>query len=484
MNAKQFALPTLTLAIALPAFAQDKIMTPPPAPAASAGLLNDFLRNQSPAFTDWDIGGQVRGRFEAKSGSAVAGVPGALDFSRATPDNNYFLLREKFHADWKPLSWINIFTEGRDSSSWDDRRRPEPDEDSLDLHQAYLALGNVREFPLSAKIGRQELAYGDERLVGAFDWNNIGRVFDAAKLRFENDTFWVDTFAGRVVLANDGEFNVANDYDWFSGVYASTKTLIPKQETQLYFLARNTGDKSPFATTGSPQAGGPPERDIYTAGLRFKSSPGQFGGWDYDAELAGQFGNFYDTTLARNLQHEAFAGHVAGGYSWKDAWSAPRLGLEYNFASGDSDSSDGTHGTFENLFPTNHKYYGFMDFASWQNVHNVRFTTSAKPAKKLTFTVDFHLFWLADTDDSFYAVSGARRGGLAATPGTGYGINPSYDSFVGSEIDLIATYAIKPYAAAQVGYGHFFRGDYVKQSLSVTGSKDADWFYAQLAFNF
>jgi hypothetical protein len=37
---------------------------------------------------------------------------------------------------------------------------------------------------------------------------------------------------------------------------------------------------------------------------------------------------------------------------------------------------------------------------------------------------------------------------------------------------------------AQLGYGHFFRGDYVKGSLAATGSKDADWFYAQLTFNF
>ena len=62
------------------------------------------------------------------------------------------------------------------------------------MHQAYLVLGNAKQFPISAKVGRQELSYGDERLVGAFDWNNIGRVFDAAKLRYENDTLWVDAF--------------------------------------------------------------------------------------------------------------------------------------------------------------------------------------------------------------------------------------------------------------------------------------------------
>jgi len=470
-----FGLLALTTGIQVLA-QQSASPAPVSSPAVSGGLLNDYLREQASGFNAWDIGGQARARFEAKSGFAVPGVTGAVDFSEATPDNNYWLLREKFHVGWKPTSWVNLFAEGRDSSSWNDQRTPEPEEDSIDLHQAFIALGNTKEFPVSAKIGRQELSYGDERLVGAFDWNNIGRVFDAAKLRFENDTFWVDAFAGRVVLANDGEFNVANDYDWFSGVYASTRTLIPKQETQIYFLARNTGPQSPTATTGIPQAGGPGARDIYTPGLRFKSLPDQFAGWDYDAELAGQFGRFVAT--GKSLDHGAFAAHVAGGYSWKDAWGKPRLGLEYNFASGDNNPTDGKHGTFENLFPTNHKFYGFMDFVSWQNIHNARLTASAKPAKGLTLTADYHLFWLADTADSFYGAAGAPRNT------GGYGLKPANDSFVGSELDLIATYAIKTYATAQIGYGHFFVGDYVQQSLASTGSKDADWFYAQLAFNF
>jgi len=31
----------------------------------------------------------------------------------------------------------------------------------------------------NATIGRQTLAYGDERLIGTSDWNNFGRTFDA-----------------------------------------------------------------------------------------------------------------------------------------------------------------------------------------------------------------------------------------------------------------------------------------------------------------
>lgn len=450
---------------------------------ASAGLLNDWLRGESAAFTNWDFGGQFRFRFEHKEKFAAPGRPGAVDFRRSggDDDNTYWLTREKIHAGLSPANWFSAFAEGRNSTSAGDDRNPNPESDEFDLHQAFVRLGDASQFPLTLKAGRQELLYGDERLIGASDWGNVGRVFDAAKLRYETSDVWVDAFVSRVVMVRDNHFNEANDYDFFSGIYASTKTLIPKQETQLYFLARNVGKNSPIAIGSGlpPLLTGASPRDIYTIGLRVKSLPGEFHGWDYEAELAGQFGRFQMTAVSPSLDHEAFAAHVAGGYTWAKTWGSPRLGLEYNYASGDSDPTDNKHGTFDNIFPTNHKFYGCMDFVSWQNIHNARLATSLKPFPKLTLTADYHAFWLADARDSFYQVSGAPRNA------GGYGVNPSSGSYVGSEIDCIATYSIKPYGAVQAGYGHFFVADYVKNSLAdVAGAADTNFVYAQMTFNF
>ena len=57
---------------------------------------------------------------------------------------------------------------------------------------------------------------------------------------------------------------------------------------------------------------------------------------------------------------------------------------------------------------------------------------------QVTFAVEGHLFWLADTADNLYNVGGAARG-AGANP-NGFGRNPSYSSFVGSEVDVIAGY--------------------------------------------
>src|SRR2546430_571193 len=312
-----------------------------------AGLMNDWLRSESDFFKSWDIGGQFRAREEHKEYFAAAGQAGAVDFRKVggDPDYTYLLLRERVHWGYQPCPWFTAFVEGRGSSSTGDDRNPNAESDGpFDLRQAYVSLGDAKEFPLMAKVGRQELSYGDERLVGAFDWNNLGRVFDAAKVRFETKDFWVDGFVGRVVLADDNNFDTSNDYEYLSGVYASTRTLIPQQETQLYFLARNAGTGSLTANAGAaPQAGGASPRDIYTFGLRVKSLPKQFGGWDYEAEIARQFGRFKETAVSVSLDQEALGAHGARGLNPTTAVGAPPVRVEHKYTSGGHDPDDDKH---------------------------------------------------------------------------------------------------------------------------------------------
>jgi hypothetical protein len=86
-----------------------------------------------------------------------------------------------------------------------------------------------------------------------------------------------------------------------------------------------------------------------------------------------------------------------------------------------------------------------------------------------------------NTHDAFYNVAGSPR--LTG----GYGINPTCNSFVGTELDAIAGYAVTRFAQLEVGFGHFFTGDYIRQSLAsggVGGAKDANYLYVQTTINF
>ena len=148
----------------------------------NAGLLHSWLGKDSPQVKAWEVGGQGRARYEVKEN---AGSFPNNDFIRSGVENNnsYFLRREKIHVGYQQ-NWFSVFVEGRDSSTTGDGRNPNPEADLFDLQQAFLSLGDPQAFPLTWKIGRQEMVYGDERFIGRSDWNNMGRVFDAARMSY------------------------------------------------------------------------------------------------------------------------------------------------------------------------------------------------------------------------------------------------------------------------------------------------------------
>jgi hypothetical protein len=485
----------VALGASAPALAQ---YAPPPPTQPFPGFLNEYLRKQDPYYANWDISGSARFRYEVRENAL--GLPPNNDWRKTgfDNDNSYFSDKILAHVGYT-AKWWSVYVEGRSSSTTGDDRSwngaipgtggagPESD-GPVDLHQAYVTIGNHKEFPVSAKIGRQELIYGDERLVGAFGWNNIGRVFDAARLRWQNAWFAAEAFTGKIVLPDDNSFNVWNDYNLFSGVHVSTRQ-VPKMLSEFYFFSRNDGVGS--ASAQNPvsfppfQAAAPVARDIYTLGARFKSGTNEFGNFDFTAEGAYQFGNWKPTLTGSRQEHHAYAFMGNAGYTFGETFGTPRLALEYSYASGDGSATDNQHETFDNLYPTNHKFYGYADYFSWQNLHDARAIFQIKPHPRVSVAVEGHLFWLADTADSLYNVGGAARAGGGVGTGTGFNRNPSYDSFVGSELDVIAGFAVNKFAMLEAGYGHFFTGDYIDQSWkSAGGSADSDWFYIQTIIRF
>ena len=466
--------------------------TPPPSPFK--GFINQYLASL-PGYTNhWDIGGTDRERYVAYEGYGIAGKAGSVDFRDhgASVDNQYLLSRIRLHVGYSD-EWWSAYVEGQSSWAAGDHRAAYanapavagtskiigygPESDTIDLHQAYVALGNLQEFPLSLKVGRQELSYGDERLIGAFDWNNIGRAFDAAKARWQQSWGNVDFFTGMPVVPRDEQFDMPNNYDWLSGAYA-TITKIPKTVLDLYFLARNAS-RAAINDYSDPQFPQPTARDIYTIGGRLQSKPGELHGFDYTLEGAYQFGDFAASATSKRLTQDAYMFVALGGYTFADGWGKPRVGAEFDYASGDDNSTDGTHGTFDNLFPTNHKFFGGMDLFSRQNIQDLGVNFSFKPTQRLSAAIMGNAFWLADTSDYLYNVGGAPR-----TTG-GYGIHPGYNSFVGEEISAVAGYAVTKFAQVEAGYGHFFAGDYINQSQAGNGGRrDADWVYVQTTIKF
>jgi len=385
------------------------------------------------------------------------------DGADSLTDDSWLLQRARLGAKITASDLLSFYVQGQSSFEIDSDRPNIPGalgaegDDPIDLRQAYIKIGSKE---LNVTVGRQVLAYGDERLVGSFDWNNIGRTFDAVKLHYENALSSLDVFVSSVVVPDKDEFNQSDLFDGnetgrnqiLSGIYFSSK-LIPVQTTDLYA----------FELHEEAAAG---DTDFVTLGTRIKADPTKLGGFEYETEMAIQFGDVKGKDLA------AFAGHWGLGYTMLETAWKPRLGVEYNFATGDDNAADGDVNTFQNLFPTNHKFYGFMDVFSWQNMHNPAVSFSVQPSKTVKLQLDYHAFFLAETGDAWYRANGVTQ----VRP-----VKSSASNFVGTELDFTASWKPTKHFGLLAGYSRFFSGDYAK---ATGASDDADFAYVQATIDF
>ena len=114
-----------------------------------------------------------------------------------------------------------------------------------------------------------------------------------------------------------------------------------------------------------------------------------------DATMEGyyQFGEIADQSMGgctgRCLDIEAYAFHIDGGLTLPVPM-APRLSAEYNTASGEV-AGDGKFGGFDQLYPTNHIHFGYMDRMSWKNMNHYAFGLQLRPNKDSHFEVTGHI---------------------------------------------------------------------------------------------
>ncbi len=485
------------------------------------GYVNEYARNADAYMNLWDFGINVRERYEFKDGAGFTYSGQNADFRLTgnglnNDNHNKYPLTRLMPRVGYTAKWYAFLLEGRSSSSAGDERgdqraaadatKPgralaENDRD-LNLHQAYFFLGNHKEFPVSLKIGRQELVYGDQRTLGHFRWNNNARTFDAVKIRWQNPLFGVDLFSGGLVYNDNHNFNRSHiNVDHFSGAYFNFPTLSTDNVVEAFIYSRNVTRDSAFVNVdaaGNPYAGvaapfrNPAKQDLYTTGLRIKSKPNAYGPWDGGVELMHQFGNRAATgptalsaavANAVRLRQRAYSAIVQGGYTFTESTWQHRLGVTYSFASGDRNATDQTSQTFQNLFATTHLFYGYMDLNSLQNLHDVRLAYSFKPRSNMSVALETHSHFLARKSDGWYNVAGVARAGGTANAGNGYAISPNFSRNIGTEVDAVFGWHFIPSTQLEVGASHYYRGDYIKQSLGTLGSKDASYTYLQLTLS-
>lgn len=395
------------------------------------------------------IGGEYRVRPEGPTG---IGFTSSNDF--------YFLDRLRVKVGIKPKDWLLFYGEVQDARIFFNHHIPNanPYEDKWTLWQAYSQVGSSETGWVNALAGRQVLRFGDERVIGPSEWLNVGRTFNVARVDLHHPGYQVSVFASSVVPGDNSDLHNAFPGNNLYGVYGSFQNIVPKADFEPYVLWRVAPSNAEF-----PETLNRGHLNEVTLGLHWKGElPAAF---DYDTEFDGQTGSLGPSSIA------AWAGYASLGKTFRKAAAAPHVFLEGNYASGTKNPKGRDWNTFDQIYPSNHDKLGFADLVGRRNLVQFRAGVEEEPTKKWKLKQQFESYWLATSNDNFYASSGAIS--VAAHPGA--------SRHIGNEFDAVAEYEVNKGLNFGFGYARMFAGQFLNQT---TQGHDYSYPYAYFEYNF
>ncbi len=382
---------------------------------------------------------------------------GGIGFKFDNSDTD-LVSRLRFNMQIRPSNWLRLFVQAQDSRIFFNQiiASAPPNQDSMDLRLAYVDIGKT-EGPLLLRVGRQELAFGDERLVGIADWLNVPHSFDAVRTTLHKNGYRLDAFASSLVVPTDEAFDHHAEGNNLYGLYGGLERLIPGAVIEPYVFWR----VAPRQRLESGQLG---SLDTKTGGVRWVGKV--LTEFDYGVEMDLQRGNIGIDPVS------AWAGHWVVGYTVPKSPFQPRIFAEYNYASGDRNAKDNRIGTFDQLYPSGHDKYGMDDQVGWRNIRDVRAGVSVKPKRSVTASLVGHDWWLASATDGLYNAAGTMVARV---------VSGADGTHIGEELDLQGNWAINSRAKLGGGIGHIFPGGFLQRA---TQGNSYTYPYVMLGFAF
>jgi hypothetical protein len=387
---------------------------------------------------------EFRGRYEGSTG---------LGF-REHQNDFYYLHRIRANLAIKPHSWFRFQFTGQESEAPGFRPPVASNAaDGFDLHQGFLEVGNAKKSPWSVRFGRQEIGFGGEHLLGVANWGNTGRSLDGIRLTRLTKDLRLDWFGATLVQVNRGHFNRFTTTVQLHGFQAQSRTWLRKATLELYhFIKIAPREPNELNRIGRTA--------VYTSGFRADGElPRRF---DYLVETAVQSGRIGGDPL------RAWAGTYTLGYTiFEKNRFSPRPFAVYSYSTGDKQFGDGRRGTFDQLYPTNHSYFGVADRIAWRNLHEGEAGLFWRPIAKMLVRHEYHHFWLATRKDAFYNFQGRP---LVRNP-------RATSSHVTQEFDSNISWDYSRQLQFVIGYAYIVPGAFLKQSLP--GASTATALYLQ-----
>ena len=428
------AILVAALGVAAPAYAQGAAAAPPAAPVASLPIT---FFGEVRSRTEWD----------APGGAARADV--------------FTMLRSRFGARVEPTRGLSFVLQLQDSRvlGTEGNRATTP-LDVFDLHQGYLQLvAPWRGNEVGLRAGRQEIAFGNERLVGAVNWSNTGRTFDGARVSIAPpgpagaDRWSVTGFAA-VMEENGRRFG------------ATTTSTAPAPDHLVL---------GAYASRGAPAASGADVTVLYDGGARYRSFSDAHR-TTADARVRAPLPLAFRVELEGAAQTGAQAYVPATGSPTAQsvrAWlAAARIAhpigrgtatAGIDLLSGDDSPTDARYSAFGTMFGTNHPFYGLLDL-----IGDPAATTKERGLRDLFVSAAHPVTtWLAPRGElhRFTLATGAERR-------------------LGAEADIVAPFRLAAGTTLELGYALFRAGPAAEPLGLGTDRSYRKWGYAQLRAGF
>lgn len=296
-------------------------------------LLILFLLINVSAWSQFVLSAEIRPRLEFNHGySQLFGPelkPGVVfsQRSRLTFDYTHKIFETKLSI--------------QDVRIWgDETQLSSADAKGVSLHEAWGKV-KFKEF-FYFKLGRQELSYDDQRLLGSVNWAQQARSHDAVVFGFEKED-WKLHIAGAY---NNDAFDLSktpysiNGYRALSFFWVN-KTI--KEKFKLSFIGIANGIENATDTT------------LYFTGT--------FGPHlEYKSKAFATTATFYYQTgkNTNNITVSSFLAAATASYKVKA--TNFKIGIDFLSGTNALNNSNSKQRTFNTLYATNHKFYGFMDY--------------------------------------------------------------------------------------------------------------------------
>lgn len=421
-----------------------------------------------PAKAQLSISAQLRTRTEFRDGQG-APIPKGTKPAIFTSQRSRLLFRYSMYRLKFGVTVQDVRVWGQDVSTIN--RTTTQDLNAFMLHEAWAEIvltdTSSKKKSLKLKIGRQELVYDDQRLLGNLDWLQQGRRHDAALLKYETQnwmfhigaafnqnkenasgTIYNSTPPGNYAATTNG----GSMYKSLQFLYAGKK--LNKGNASFLFL---TDQFSKFHADTALQSEKIFETGTWsraTTGLYFNNS---FNKLTFTASAYYQFGK---NASGQNLT----AGLVSGAaqYSFTKKFNAG-AGIDY-YSGGNKGT---TSHAFDPLYGTPHKFAGLMDYYYAANPFGknglVDYYVKAryKPCLQFLLAADLHQF-----------NSAAKLSG--------------YTKNLGQEFDITGSYSLTKQISFEAGYAHYFITSLLTSASvkNVANSKpSANWAYLMINVN-